>query len=68
MDMDSLHGRMEKVTKVSILRIRSKEKVDLTMEMDHITRVTGTKGDNMEEGNLETKAVEYMKGDTSMAN
>lgn len=68
MDTDNLHGRMEKVTKVSILRIKNKVKVDLTMEMDHITKVTGTKADNMEEASLETKGVEYMKGGMSMEN
>lgn len=66
--MESLLGLMEKVTKVNILKMKSKEKVDSTMVTDHIIKVTGLREDNMEEESLGTKTVRFTKGDMNMAN
>lgn len=38
------------------------------MEMAHIMKVIGTKGDNMVKESLEIKAVKYTKEDMSMDN
>lgn len=66
MDMESSHGLMERVTKVSTYKTKNKEKEDSTMEMDHITRVTGIRDDNMGEASSRTRAGRYMKADMSM--
>ncbi len=66
MDMVNLHGLMEKVTRVNMLKMKNRAKADLTMEMDRFTKVIGIKVDNMEEENSKIKTEKYMKEDTSM--
>lgn len=64
--MESSLGLMEKVIKVSMLKMKNKEKVDSIMEMVHIIKAIGLKEGNMEEENSEIKAVRFMKEDTNM--
>lgn len=68
MVMESLHGLMVKVTKVNMLKMRSKEKEDSIMEMAHFIRVIGLRADNMEGESLEIKTVKYMRDDMNMVN
>ena len=64
--MESSLGLMEKVIKVSMLKMKNKEKVDSIMEMDHIIRAIGLKEGNMGEENSEIKAARFMKEDMNM--
>lgn len=64
--MESSLGLMEKVIKVSMLKMKNKEKVDSIMEMDHIIKAIGLKAGNMEEENSEIKTVRFMKEDMNM--
>lgn len=66
MVMESSLGLMEKVIKVSMLKMKNKEKVDSIMEMDHIIKAIGLKAGNMEEENSEIKTVRFMKEDMNM--
>lgn len=61
MVMESLLGLMEKVTKVSTLKMKNKAKADSIMEMDRFIKATGLKEDSMEEESLEIKVVKYTK-------
>lgn len=64
--MESSLGLMEKVIKVSMLKMKNKEKVDSIMEMDHIIKAIGLKVGNMEEENSEIKTVRFMREDMNM--
>lgn len=64
--MESSLGLMEKVIKVSMLKMKNKEKVDSIMEMDHIIKAIGLKAGNMEEENSEIKTVRFMREDMNM--
>lgn len=66
MVMESSLGLMEKVIKVSMLKMKNKEKVDSIMEMDHIIKAIGLKVGNMEEENSEIKTVRFMREDMNM--
>lgn len=66
MVMESSLGLMEKVIKVSMLKMKNKEKVDSIMEMDHIIKAIGLKAGNMEEENSEIKTVRFMREDMNM--
>lgn len=68
MVMESLHGLMVKVTKVNMLKMRSKEKEDSIMEMAHFIRAIGLREDNMEGESLEIKMVKFMRDDMSTVN
>ena len=64
--MESSLGLMEKVIKVSMLKMKNKEKVDSIMEMDHIIKAIGLKEGNMGEENSEIKTVRFMREDMNM--
>lgn len=64
--MESSLGLMEKVIKVSMLKMKNKEKVDSIMEMVHIIKAIGLKEDNMGEENSEIKTVRFMREDMNM--
>ena len=66
MVMESSLGLMEKVIKVSMLKMKNKEKVDSIMEMVHIIKAIGLKEDNMGEENSEIKTVRFMREDMNM--
>ena len=66
MVMESSLGLMEKVIKVSMLKMKNKEKVDSIMGMDHIIKAIGLKVGNMEEENSEIKTVRFMREDMNM--
>ena len=66
--MESSLGLMEKVTKVSMLKMRSKVRGDSTMEMGHFMRGTGSRVDSTVEASSEIRVVRYTKVDTSMGN
>lgn len=66
MVMESSLGLMEKVIKVSMLKMKNKEKVDSIMEMVHIIKAIGLKEDSMEEENSEIKTVRFMREDMNM--